>query len=423
MTLSVTAQGPFVLKLQKQVVPVKRGAKTVSHKTAYFGNVSLGYPPQEFSMVMDTGSGHVLVPFEGCKSVPCAKRRRYSSQISQTGLNIDHDGTPVEEEERDQATIAFGTGEVFGQFVSDLVCVSAESRTRSQSKKDVPLGCARVRVVTALEMSEEPFNSFQFDGVLGLGLQPLALTPEFSFFNAISTARGISQPYFSMYLGRRDDEGAEIIFGDYKHERLSGGVRWAPVQKPELGYWQVKIESVFIGKERLRICDSGECRAIVDTGTSSLGVPKSNMIDFQQRLVRKVSKNHTDVDCRKEVGPEIRFTISGGVTLSLSVEDYARPAPFLADVDLVARLKSGAAATSAALSQSAPQHLYCKPQMAPMELPTGKQTFILGEPILRKYISVFDWSVPRVGFAPVSKDWSKPHVIDMPAPSTDVVTV
>lgn len=414
LVIGGAAQSQYIVKLQKQMVPVRRGDQIVSHKSAYFGNVSLGYPPQEFSMVMDTGSGHVIVPFEGCTSTPCGKRRLYKRQFSKTGYDIDYDGTPVDANgEKDQATIAFGTGQVTGEFFSDLVCVSEEVGVQALTlDKNVQPGCTRLRVVAAVEMSEEPFNSFRFDGVLGLGLQPLALTPEFSFFNMMTKSKGIAHPFFSMYLGYHEEDQPEIIFGDYSHERLSAGVRWAPVSNPESGYWKVKIESVFIGQERLDICDAGDCVGIIDTGTSALAVPKPNVIEFQKRLVRKVAGNRTDVDCRKEAGPDIHFQISGDLTLSMSVDDYARPAPLLASTDLVSRLKGRAANPVASLG-TGPSHAYCRPSMLPIDKgsPLGVQTFIFGEPILRKYIGVFDSSAPRIGFAPVSKDWSRPHDI------------
>lgn len=414
------AQGPFVVKLHRQVVPVKRGEQIVSHKTAYFGNLSLGYPPQEFSMVMDTGSGHVIVPSKDCKSIPCGSRRIYNRQMSKTGHDIDHDGTPVgAEDERDQATIGFGTGEVTGEFVSEIVCVSPEvGSLKSQAwtfDKKVPSGCVRLRVVTAVEMSTEPFNSFKFDGVLGLGLQSLALTPEFSFFNSMRSTKGISHPYFSLYLGRNEGDQAEVVFGERKHQLLNAGLRWAQIANSESGYWKIKIESVFIGKERLRICDAGDCVGIVDTGTSTLAVPKPNVPDFQQRLVQKVTGNRTDIDCRKEDGPEIHFKISGDLTLTMSMDDYIRPAPFLANTDLLSRLKSRVA-NPLASSGSGHPHAFCRPSMLPIDMasPAGGRTFILGEPILRKYVTVFDSSVPRIGFAPVSKDQTGAHDVITP---------
>jgi hypothetical protein len=417
MVTKSAAQGPFVVKLQRQVVPVKRGEQIVSHKSAYFGNVSLGYPPQEFSMIMDTGSGHVIVPSHGCTSIPCRSRRLYNPKISGTGYDIDYDGTRVSpDEERDQATIAFGTGEVTGEFVSDLICVSPDIRS-AQSDKSVPSGCARLRVVKAVEMSMEPFNSFEFDGVLGLGLQSLALTPEFSFFSTMRSSKGIRHPYFSLYLGRDDEDQSEIIFGDYTHQRLSAGVRWAPVTDPKSGYWKVQIQSVFIGRERLRICDAGDCVGIVDTGTSMLAVPKQHVLDFQQRLLQKVAGNRTDINCRKEAGLEIRFKISDDLTLSMSAEDYMRPAPFLASKDLATRLQSSTPNPVASLGNGRP-HAYCRPSMLPIDKkvsPVGGRTFILGEPILRKYVPVFDSSVPRIGFAPASKDWKRPHGTTTPA--------
>jgi len=42
----------------------------------------------------------------------------------------------------------------------------------------------------------------------------------------------------------------------------------------------------------------------------------------------------------------------------------------------------------------------CHPTFMPFDLPEplGPKLFILGEPVLRKYYTVYDWEVKRVGF-------------------------
>merc|ERR1719162_124217 len=98
------------IPLTKQVIPVKKNNVVVSHKTTYFGNIQLGLPAQEFSVVFDTGSGHVIVPSKNCKSEACLTHRTYDPKKSSVGVDIDADGSVVEEgAERDQVTVGFGS--------------------------------------------------------------------------------------------------------------------------------------------------------------------------------------------------------------------------------------------------------------------------------------------------------------------------
>merc|ERR1719229_963642 len=44
--------------------------------------------------------------------------------------------------------------------------------------------------------------------------------------------------------------------------------------------------------------------------------------------------------------------------------------------------------------------MHCRPRLMPVRLPApiGPNVFILGEPVLHHYYTVFDWSVPQIGF-------------------------
>merc|ERR1719198_628364 len=85
-----------IIPLDKQYVPVIRDNRTVMYKTAYFGNVFIGFPEQQkFTVVFDSGSGHFIVPSSKCNSETCRKHRRFDHFASHSALALDHDGNTV----------------------------------------------------------------------------------------------------------------------------------------------------------------------------------------------------------------------------------------------------------------------------------------------------------------------------------------
>merc|ERR1719310_2022288 len=84
-----------------------------------------------------------------------------------------------------------------------------------ESTADEP-GCMRMRMIAATEMSTDPFMTFNFDGILGLGLRSLSRTPEFNFMNVLSRymeSLGSQNPnMFAMFLGEGSEQ-SELLFG------------------------------------------------------------------------------------------------------------------------------------------------------------------------------------------------------------------
>lgn len=398
-------QGPsepagLVIPLDKQYVPVERNGRTVMYKTAYFGTIHIGAPKaQEFTVVFDTGSGHLFVPSTACMSQSCEAHRAYDRNFSESAVDIDHDGNVVSRDtEQDEVAIAYGTGEVEGNFVRDKVCLPSattpadQTLGRESSATGAPTGtkglaCTEVRVILAKDMSPEPFRAFRFDGVLGLGLSTLALDPEFSFFGQmVRQHRGMS-PRFGVFLARNDELASEITLGGHDARRMAGEQMWAPVLAPERGYWQIGVRSVRVGNETLDVCTEGGCVAVVDTGTSLLGVPRAASQQLNWLLARRLDDDPGQKDCREHPGPDVVFSLEGGAELRLGPEDYSRPA--------------GLRVVSNATNEA---QFVCRAQLLPVDNTPllGANAWILGEPVLRKYYTTFDWEGLRIGFAPTA---------------------
>jgi len=445
----VAAKNMFKVPLKKQHVPVMSNGKQVAVKTAYYGDISIGGPKaQHFTVVFDTGSGHLFIPSWKCQDEPCAKHNQYDVRKSSTGIEKNHDGSAPTPKRRDQVTIAYGTGEIKGEFVMDTVCLGGAGDTSSSSEEansshsaqeadvsssseetnsslvaqsivareaelrssEMPLNCAAVRVITAQHMSTEPFRQFQFDGVLGLGLRALALHPEFHIFDQIAQRQHID-PIFSFFMSHTDDD-SEMTFGGHDVVRISSPLKWVPVHMPEQGFWRVPIKSVRYGNTTLEICEDGSCAAIVDTGTSLLGVPKAAFNPLVYGTARKLTPEllassvppsgsrasfieDQGVDCRHVPGPAIVFDM-GDFEVVLEASDYSRPVP--TDVE--------------GFDDDEPNvtHSVCRASLLPINMPAiGNTTFVWGEPVLRKYYTSYDLDGERVGFARAVHGDAKPQ--------------
>lgn len=109
--------------------------------------------------------------------------------------------------------------------------------------------CARVRIVTANQMTDEPFQNFHFDGVIGLGLANLAVDSQFSFFEQMARSGENFVPQFGYFLSERDDVASEICFGGHDARHMRSSLQWTPVHDPHKGFWQVKILRVTVNGE------------------------------------------------------------------------------------------------------------------------------------------------------------------------------
>jgi len=396
---------PKLIALSRESVPVKRQGKVVSFRTTYSGVIGVGGPiPQPFRVVFDTGSGHVVVPGTNCDSEACLVHKQFNISDSQTATPINVDGSPVPDGELcDEVDIGFGTGQITGQFVRDTVCVGL-----GQSEQV----CGEMNVVVAVKMSTQPFKSFNFDGIMGLGLKSLAIDDDFSFFDFVAKDGNTKSAHFGVFLTEGDVEGedSEIAIGGYNQDRFLHPLKWAPVAMADYGYWQVRILAVRVDGEELDICKDGTCRGVVDTGTSHLGVP----IPWDKEVATMLATDAGDLlDCRLASTPVLEFELET-INLTLSAENYMRRLPLREGVKVGSATGVIIPANESEAQQAVTSEKtawmdenktnvtrHCSPRIMPVNLPepVGPKLFILGEPVLHRYYTVYDWTKLQVGFS------------------------
>lgn len=409
------------LNLTRQQMAIHTVGDIVYYKSAYWGTIKVGDPLSTFKVVFDTGSGHLILPSTYCKSETCRVHKRYRRSTSRSAKDIDYDGTVVKAgEPRDQITISFGTGEVTGVFVEDTVCLEnsdhrlhpATAAARWEKDAAGPLSCMSLRMIAATDMSEEPFKSFHFDGVVGLGLSGLSQAPEFNFLAVLakSASQGGSNHgnRFAVFLGEHEEEVSEITLGGFVDERAQSRLAWNRVLHPELGHWMLEVKSVRVGSHTLDFCKEG-CRAVLDTGTSLLAIPTPSFPEIYELL-----RHPADVALECRGGPKLHFDLER-FTVTLEAQDYSR----LENNALVSPLpeqRLREPGTSMA-EEDEDRVEFCKPMLMSMDLPApiGPKLFVLGEPVLRKYYSVYDTDSvrPRIGLSQaVHSQPSKPNEDD-----------
>ena len=215
----------------------------------YFGEIGIGTPPQNFTVIFDTGSSNLWVPSSKCYfSIACYFHSRYKSSHSST---YNANGKP--------ADIKYGTGQISGFFSEDHVTV----------------GDLVVKNQEFIEATSEPSLTFllaKFDGILGLGFQEISVGNAVPVWYNMVNQGLVKEPVFSFWLSRNSEDnlGGELVFGGMDTKHFKGNHTYVPVTQK--GYWQFDMGDVLIGDQTTGLCASG-CSAIVDSGTSLLTGP------------------------------------------------------------------------------------------------------------------------------------------------------
>jgi len=311
----------------------------------YFAEISIGTPPQTFTVVLDTGSSNLWVPSTRCSSIACFLHRRYDADQSST---YKSNGTAF--------AIRYGTGSLEGVISNDVLTI----------------GDLTIKGQDFGESVKEPGLTFafgKFDGIMGLGYDTISVkhvTPP--FYHMVS--RGLlDESIFSFYLNNVEtgEEQGEAVFGGVDPSHYEGKIHYAPVIRK--GYWEVKLENVKFGDEFIDIDPVG---AAIDTGSSLLVLPPTlaELINKEIGAKKNYAGQYT-LDCATVPSLPPFCLVFNGKEFCLEATDYV--------LEVQKQCISGF------------MGLDVPPPMGPI--------WIIGDVFLRKYYTVYDLGRNRVGFA------------------------
>jgi len=396
---------------RQRIISQKAGGQQV-YKSAYYATFTAGTPAVDYDLLLDTGSGHMILPSAFCQSETCRAHKRYRRSQSTSAVDILSDGTPIKTNEaRDELTVNFGTGEVTGVIVEETVCLGAGVLQSHQAAENgtalsvpgsdtdlnvLPKGCQKLRMIQATAMSEEPFKTFKSDGVLGLGLAGLSLSNEYNFIAAFAgtVAELGGQPkMFAFFLGS-GEEASELALGGYDDDHVDGDVHWNPVLDPEEGHWMIKVKAIRVDGVEVPFCEDGTCKAVLDSGTSLLAMPSKAFPVVYKRLWHRAA---LDGNCEGD-GPQLDFEFED-FTVTMGPEDYSRPAQCKRPSTATTFQQDFNPFSSKGTHGPTRNDLCCRPMLmsVDMEAPIGPKLFLLGEPVLKKYYTVYDAENMKIG--------------------------
>lgn len=329
------------------------GLEDSAFSNAYIGNISVGSPPQYFSVIYDTGSGDLVVPGHKCESPACKIHKRFDSakSSSATRVNCNTGQTGV----LDKVEVTFAEGQVSGECLSDQVCVGA--------------ACSSGMFIASETESDTPFAHFDFDGILGLALPGTAVGPGSKLLENMASAGVIKAPIFTVFFSRAGARLTDITLGEVKTEHMATTPpTWIPVSGTS-GWWEVKMDDIMVGDEGLGVCKG--CSAAADTGATHLTAP-TDVVNAMRKAI------YFKEDCSNlQALPKLHLQL-GGHWFELGSEDY---------------MEQGAST-----STGAPE---CRLGFRALDIPPPNGPLVvLGAPFLAKYVTVYDAGQRQLGFAP-----------------------
>ncbi|CAJ0588949.1 unnamed protein product [Cylicocyclus nassatus] len=219
----------------------------------YLGEVQVGTPGQNLTLVLDTGSSNLWVIDDACRSAAC-NGSYHHGEYHKHKFNTSRSETFKREERT--FVMEYGSGYCKGYLATDVVAFA-----------DLTIRKQEFGVATVIA---DVFGYQPVDGILGLGWPDLAVEKVVPPMQNILSE--LDKPIFTVWLDRKiipsqGGNGGMITYGDYDSDDCAAEVNYVPLSS--LTYWQFPIQGFSVGNFSQRKTE----QVISDTGTSWVGAP------------------------------------------------------------------------------------------------------------------------------------------------------
>ncbi|KAJ7671631.1 aspartic peptidase A1 [Mycena polygramma] len=242
----------------------------------YLATVQLGTPPQNYLILMDSGSADFWVASEACKD--CGQHQTLGSKSSST---FNASNTPFQ--------ITYGTGAVAGFVIQDDVSIAG------LQMKGHTFG------VSTVETTEFSGDSVPFDGLMGLARSTLSYQKTPTPVEELASRQLIPAPITSYKISRASDgkNDGEITFGDLDQSKFDPATLVVTPNVNIQGFWESAVDAFTVDGKDAGLTGRS---AIMDTGTTLIVAPVADATAIHKLIDRSNPMNDTD-------GHSIQFTV------------------------------------------------------------------------------------------------------------------
>jgi len=253
----------------------------------YFAKIQVGTPPQEFGVILDTGSADLWVPSSTCTLPECTKHNQFDGAKSTTAT-----------QSTSQFAISYGTGNVAGFLVQDNV------KFGSQAIQKQTFG------QTTFESAD--FLNPPFDGILGMAFGAISAEKVKPPFQNLFEQGLVKQNLFSFHLNRAADNtnDGEVTLGGIDATKLLGTVNDIKfIKLTSETFWQVNLQDAQVNGKAVGVQNHD---AIMDTGTSLLVGPDQDVANLHALIpgAQNAGNGQFTFPCNTNL-PTVTFAFDG----------------------------------------------------------------------------------------------------------------
>ncbi|KAK6938612.1 Xylanase inhibitor, N-terminal [Dillenia turbinata] len=291
----------------------------------YTTRLWIGTPPQEFALIVDTGSTVTYVPCSSCEQ--CGKHQdpRFQPDLSSTYQPVKCDLACDCDTEKNQCTYERRYAEMSsssGVLGEDLISFGNESELVPQR---AVFGCENVET--------GDLYSQHADGIIGLGRGQLSIVDQL-------VDKGVISDSFSLCYGGMGVGGGAMILGGFIPPPDMVFSRSDPFRSP---YYNIELKELHVAGKRLPLNPDvfdGKHGTVLDSGTTYAYLPEKAFVAFKDAIMKEThplklipgpDPNYKDVcfsgagrDVNKllQTFPVVDMVFGKGHKVSLTPENY-----------------------------------------------------------------------------------------------------
>jgi len=333
--------------------------------SSYFGSLTIGTPPQSFSVILDTGSSDLWLATDGCADCDSGTPLFDATQSS----SFQASTSAVE--------IQYGSGAVKGTLGSDTVTMGGFT---------IPSQTFLTVDQLTSGLLDDPVS-----GIMGLAFSTIASTRAIPFWQALANGNQLSTQEMGFWLTRANPNsqatevpGGVFTLGGTNSSLFTGSIDFQnmPVSTPS--FWLLSLASVTVQGKSVQITTGASALSAIDTGTTLIGGPTADVTAIWAAVPgsgqSQVSQGFFNFPCTTDVTVTLSF---GGQSWSINSQD----------------MNIGQETRGSTLCLGA---IFDLSQGTNIQSGSGNPNWVIGDTFLKNVYSVFRASPPSVGFAQLS---------------------